>query len=84
MSDRSGQLLRGERRWTYGDPPVGNANYAWVQSTDIARAVFCSIFGATTGAILDGLPLENFGSAGNLRLTRIEKRDVSAGADVAS
>jgi type I restriction enzyme M protein len=31
VSDWSGQLLRGERRWAYGDPPVGNANYAWIQ-----------------------------------------------------
>ena len=31
VSDWSGQLLRGDRRWAYGDPPVGNANYAWIQ-----------------------------------------------------
>jgi type I restriction enzyme M protein len=31
VSDWSGHLLRGDRRWVYGDPPVGNANYAWVQ-----------------------------------------------------
>jgi type I restriction enzyme M protein len=31
VSDWSGKLLRGDRRWTYGDPPVGNANYAWIQ-----------------------------------------------------
>jgi type I restriction enzyme M protein len=31
VSDWSGNLLRGDRRWTYGDPPVGNANYAWIQ-----------------------------------------------------
>ena len=31
VSDWSGQLLRGDKRWTYGDPPVGNANYAWIQ-----------------------------------------------------
>lgn len=31
MSDWSGQLLRDDVRWKYGPPPVGNANYAWVQ-----------------------------------------------------
>lgn len=31
VSDDSGPLLRGDRRWTFGDPPVGNANYAWIQ-----------------------------------------------------
>lgn len=30
-SDWSGGLLRGDGRWTYGDPPAGNANYAWIQ-----------------------------------------------------
>jgi type I restriction enzyme M protein len=31
VSDWSGQLLRDDRRWQYGTPPVGNANYAWIQ-----------------------------------------------------
>ena len=26
VSDYSGPLLRGDKRWTFGDPPVGNAN----------------------------------------------------------
>ncbi len=30
-SDWSGDLLRGDGRWKYGKPPVGNANYAWIQ-----------------------------------------------------
>jgi type I restriction enzyme M protein len=30
-SDWRGDLLRNERRWTYGTPPAGNANFAWVQ-----------------------------------------------------
>ena len=30
-SDWSGELLRGDARWKYGDPPGGNANYAWIQ-----------------------------------------------------
>ena len=31
ISDWSGQLLREDVRWKYGTPPVGNANYAWIQ-----------------------------------------------------
>ena len=30
-SDWSGDLLRGDARWQYGEPPNGNANYAWIQ-----------------------------------------------------
>jgi type I restriction enzyme M protein len=31
VSDWGGERLRDDRRWVYGVPPVGNANYAWVQ-----------------------------------------------------
>lgn len=31
MSDWGGERLREDVRWKYGTPPVGNANYAWVQ-----------------------------------------------------
>lgn len=30
-SDWNGQLLREDKRWKHGVPPVGNANFAWVQ-----------------------------------------------------
>ncbi|MBI2315877.1 MAG: SAM-dependent methyltransferase, partial [Betaproteobacteria bacterium] len=30
-SDWRGGLLKGDKRWVYGVPPAGNANYAWVQ-----------------------------------------------------
>ena len=30
-SDWSGELLQKDARWVYGIPPVGNANYAWIQ-----------------------------------------------------
>ena len=32
MSDWGGDRLREDARWKYGVPPVGNANYAWVQN----------------------------------------------------
>ncbi len=31
VSDWRGQLLREDKRWIYGVPPAGNANFAWVQ-----------------------------------------------------
>lgn len=31
MSDWGGERLRGDPRWAYGLPPIGNANYAWIQ-----------------------------------------------------
>jgi type I restriction enzyme M protein len=31
VSDWSGQILREDVRWKFGVPPVGNANYAWIQ-----------------------------------------------------
>jgi type I restriction enzyme M protein len=31
MSDWGGELLKDDKRWKYGIPPSGNANFAWVQ-----------------------------------------------------
>ncbi len=31
VSDWRGELLRDDKRWVYGVPPAGNANFAWVQ-----------------------------------------------------
>jgi type I restriction enzyme M protein len=31
ISDWGGERLRDDQRWKYGTPPVGNANFAWVQ-----------------------------------------------------
>ena len=31
VSDWGGERLRDDKRWEYGVPPVGNANFAWVQ-----------------------------------------------------
>jgi type I restriction enzyme M protein len=31
ISDWGGEQLRDDKRWVYGTPPAGNANYAWVQ-----------------------------------------------------
>ncbi len=31
VSDWGGEQLRDDARWAFGDPPTGNANFAWVQ-----------------------------------------------------
>ncbi|MFN8625767.1 MAG: class I SAM-dependent DNA methyltransferase [Candidatus Binatia bacterium] len=31
VSDWGGERLRDDKRWQYGTPPAGNANFAWVQ-----------------------------------------------------
>src|SRR5260370_2576935 len=31
ISDWGGDRLREDARWTFGAPPVGNANYSWLQ-----------------------------------------------------
>lgn len=31
ISDWSGRLLEKDLRWSFGTPPAGNANYAWIQ-----------------------------------------------------
>ncbi|WP_334070386.1 class I SAM-dependent DNA methyltransferase [Burkholderia cepacia] len=31
VSDWSGKLLQDDVRWRYGTPPLGNANFAWIQ-----------------------------------------------------
>lgn len=30
-SDWKGELIRNDIRWKFGEPPIGNANFAWVQ-----------------------------------------------------
>jgi len=49
VSDWSGDLLAEDRRWKFGTPPVGNANFAWMQhiydklgSTGIAGVVMAN------------------------------------------
>ena len=49
VSDWSGDILAEDRRWKFGTPPVGNANFAWMQhiydklgSTGIAGVVMAN------------------------------------------
>lgn len=68
VSDRSGQLLRNDQRWKFGPPPVGNANYAWLQ-----HIVHHLAPTGTAGVVLaNGSMTSNSGGEGEIRKAMIE------------
>ncbi|GAB3369890.1 type I restriction-modification system subunit M [Massilia agri] len=73
VSDWSGQLLRGDKRWDYGDPPVGNANYAWIQHFIHHLAYPNGKGGGTAGFVMaNGSLSSNTGGEGDIRRKIIE------------
>ena len=69
-SDWSGDLLRGDARWKFGEPPSGNANYAWIQHflyhlNPRGQAGFVLAKGALTSKT---------SGEGNIRQTLVEAR----------
>lgn len=68
ISDWSGEQLREDIRWKYGTPPVGNANYAWLQ-----HFVHKLSPNGTAGIVLaNGSMNSNTGSEGEIRKAMIE------------
>ncbi len=68
VSDWSGEHLRDDHRWKYGVPPVGNANYAWLQH--FAHKLSLS---GTAGIVLaNGSMNSNSGGEGEIRKNMIE------------
>jgi len=68
VSDWSGEHLRDDHRWAYGTPPVGNANYAWLQH--FAHKLSPS---GTAGIVLaNGSMNSNSGGEGEIRTNMIE------------
>lgn len=68
VSDWGGDRLREDKRWQYGAPPVGNANFAWVQHMihHLAPA-------GTAGFVLaNGSMSSTSSSEGEIRKTIIE------------
>lgn len=68
ISDWSGEQLRDDHRWKYGVPPVGNANYAWLQHfiSKLSNS-------GTAGIVLaNGSLNTNTGSEGEIRKNMIE------------
>ncbi len=67
-SDWSGELLRDDKRWEYGTPPPGNANFAWLQ-----HVVFHLALTGTAGVVLSNGSL----SSQNTRESRIRAHMVN-------
>jgi type I restriction enzyme M protein len=73
VSDWSGQLLRGDVRWKYGDPPVGNANYAWIQHFIHHLAPPNGRGGGVAGFVMaNGSLSSNTGGEGDIRRRVVE------------
>ncbi len=68
ISDWKGEQLRDDKRWKYGVPPVGNANYAWLQH--FAQKLSPT---GTAGIVLaNGSMNSNTGNEGEIRKAMIE------------
>jgi type I restriction enzyme M protein len=68
VSDWGGERLRDDVRWKYGIPPVGNANYAWLQHIVHHLAPF-----GTAGVVLaNGSMSSNQSGEGEIRKSMIE------------
>lgn len=68
VSDWSGEQLRDDIRWQYGAPPVGNANYAWLQHFAYKLSP-----NGTAGIVLaNGSMNSNAGGEGEIRKNMIE------------
>jgi type I restriction enzyme M protein len=66
--DWAGEQLRDDKRWEYGVPPVGNANYAWLQHF----AYKLSPSGTAGIVLANGSMSSNSGGEGEIRQNMIE------------
>jgi len=79
VSDWSGQLLRDDKRWVYGAPPVGNANYAWIQHFVHHLAPASGRGGGVAGFVMaNGALSSNTGGEGEIRQRIVEADLVDA------
>ena len=68
ISDWGGERLRDDVRWKFGAPPVGNANYAWLQHIDYHLAP-----NGTAGVVLaNGSMSSNQSGEGEIRKAMLE------------
>lgn len=68
MSDWGGKNLREDKRWKYGVPPVGNANYAWIQ-----HFIYHLAPNGTAGFVMaNGSMSSNISGEGEIRKAIIE------------
>ena len=68
VSDWGGERLRDDQRWKYGVPPVGNANFAWVQH----MAHHLSPNGVAGFVLANGSMSSNQSGEGEIRKNLIE------------
>jgi type I restriction enzyme M protein len=68
ISDWKGEQLRDDKRWKYGIPPTGNANYAWLQHF----LHKLSPTGTAAIVLANGSMNSNTGSEGDIRKTMID------------
>jgi len=79
VSDWSGHLLREDKRWVYGAPPVGNANYAWIQHFIYHLAEPDGQGGGVAGFVMaNGSLSSNTGGEGEIRRRIVEADLVDA------
>ncbi len=77
VSDYSGPLLRGDKRFSFGDPPVGNANYAWIQHFIHHLAYPNGRGGGVAGFVMaNGSLSSNTGGEGDIRRKIVEADQV--------
>lgn len=69
ISDWGGEKLRSDVRWQYGTPPVGNANYAWIQH----MIHHLSPTGMAGFVLANGSLSSNTSGEGEIRKNLIEK-----------
>ncbi len=67
-SDWRGELLRPDKRWAFGTPPAGNANFAWVQH----MVHHLAPTGLTGFVLANGSMLSNQSGEGEIRKNLIE------------
>jgi type I restriction enzyme M protein len=68
MSDWGGERLREDKRWAFGVPPAGNANYAWIQ-----HFIHHLAPGGAAGFVLaNGSMSSNTGGEGEIRKAILE------------
>ena len=79
VSDWAGELLRDDKRWVYGVPPAGNANYAWIQHFVHHLAVPNGRGGGSAGFVMaNGSLSSNSGGDGDIRRKLVEADLVDA------
>ena len=79
ISDWSGKLLADDVRWRYGTPPVGNANFAWIQHFIHHLAPPTAVGGGVAGFVMSNGSLSTgFGAEATIRQRIVEADLVDA------